>query len=136
MAVIYSPPCYPNSSFKHNLGKLFDWLNQISNTIIVMGDFNENILKGSSICKFMGQKGFKQHVTQETTEKGKLVDHVYVKTTQYDVECAVMPAYFSDHEGILCSVKDDQGQLDDIESLFVFDESRIKLICLSHSATS
>ena len=130
MAVIYRPPCYPNSLFKHNLGKLLDWLNPISNTIVVMGDFNENILRGSSICKFMGQKGFKQHVTQETTEKGTLIDHVYVKTTQYDVECAVMPAYFSDHEGILCSfsVKDDQGQLDDIESLFVFDSDDVEAV--------
>ncbi|XP_029934951.1 uncharacterized protein LOC115378676 [Myripristis murdjan] len=111
LAVIYRPPCYPNSLFKQNLGRLLDWLHPISNTIVIMGDFNENILKTSSISKFMGEKGFSQHVTQETTEKGTLIDHVYVKTTQYNVECAVMPTYFSDHEGVLCSftVKDDQG---------------------------
>ncbi|XP_074538707.1 uncharacterized protein LOC141800196 [Halichoeres trimaculatus] len=127
LAVIYCPPCYPNLVLKENLGKLLDWLNPISNTIVVMGDFNENILKNSSICKFMGTKGFMQHVTQETTEKGTLIDHVYVKTAQYDVECAVMPTYFSDHEGILCSfrVKDDQGQVDvsvgELEELFDAD---------------
>ncbi|XP_029901985.1 uncharacterized protein LOC115355355 [Myripristis murdjan] len=111
LAVIYRPPCYPNSLFKQNLGRLLDWLHPISNTIVIMGDFNENILKTSSISKFMGEKGFSQHVTQETTEKGTLIDHVYVKTTRYNVECAVMPTYFSDHEGVLCSftVKDDQG---------------------------
>ncbi|XP_074526296.1 uncharacterized protein LOC141790369 [Halichoeres trimaculatus] len=124
LTVIYCPPCYPNLVLKENLGKLLDWLNPISNTIVVMGDFNENILKNLSICKFMGTKGFMQHVTQETTEKGTLIDHVYVKTAQYDVECAVMPTYFSDHEGILCSfrVKDDQGQVDvsvgELEELF------------------
>ncbi|XP_074546718.1 uncharacterized protein LOC141805519 isoform X3 [Halichoeres trimaculatus] len=124
LAVMYCPPCYPNLVLKENLGKLLDWLNPISNTIVVMGDFNENIMKNSSICKFMGTKGFMQHVTQETTEKGTLIDHVYVKTAQYDVECAVMPTYFSDHEGILCSfrVKDDQGQVDvsvgELEELF------------------
>ncbi len=124
ISIIYRPPCYPNSVFKQNLGKLLDWLNPISNTIVIMGDFNENILKRSSICKFMGKKGFSQHVTQETTEKGTLIDHVYVKTTGFDVECAVMPTYFSDHEGILCSfsVKDDQGELEDIERLFAVDE--------------
>ncbi|XP_044191554.1 uncharacterized protein LOC122969696 [Thunnus albacares] len=124
MAVLYRPPSYPSSLFKHNVEKLLDWLNPISKTIVLMGDFNENILKESSICKFLSLKGFKQHVTQETTEKGTLIDHVYVKTTRYNVECAVMPAYFSDHEGILCSfgVLDDQGQLDDIDSLIMFDE--------------
>ncbi|XP_029933198.1 uncharacterized protein LOC115377526 [Myripristis murdjan] len=126
LAVIYRPPCYPISLFKQNLGKLLDWLNPISNTIVIMGDFNENILKTSSICKFMGEKGFSQHVTQETTEKGTLIDHVYVKTTQYNVECAVMPTYFSDHEGVLCSfsVNDDQGlvvDLEEVEGLFESD---------------
>ncbi|XP_029933202.1 uncharacterized protein LOC115377530, partial [Myripristis murdjan] len=117
LAVIYRPPCYPITLFKQNLGKLLDWLHPISNTIVIMGDFNENILKTSSICKFMGEKGFSQHVTQETTEKGTLIDHVYVKTTQYNVECAVMPTYFSDHEGVACSfsVNNDQGLVVDLE---------------------
>ncbi len=80
--------------------------------------------KRSSICKFMGKKGFHQHVTQKTTEKGTLIDHVYVKTTQFDVECAVMPTYVGDHEGILCSlsVKDDQEEVEDIERLFAVDD--------------
>ncbi|XP_029910642.1 uncharacterized protein LOC115361416 [Myripristis murdjan] len=126
LAVIYRPPCYPITLFKQNLGKLLDWLHPISNTIVIMGDFNENILKTSSICKFMGEKGFSQHVTQETTEKGTLIDHVYVKTTQYNVECAVMPTYFSDHEGVACSfsVNDDQGlvvDLEEVEGLFESD---------------
>ncbi len=72
----------------------------------------------------MGKIGFHQHVTQETTEKGTLIDHVYVKTTRFDVECAVMPTYFSDHEGILCSfsVKDDPDELEGIEGLFAVDD--------------
>ncbi|XP_030019133.1 uncharacterized protein LOC115439438 [Sphaeramia orbicularis] len=119
MAVIYRPPCYPNSLFKQNLGKLLDWLNPISNTIVIMGDFNEDILKRPSICKFMGQKGYIQHVTQETTEKGTLIDHVYVKTTRYDVDCTVMSAYFSDHEAIWCGFRvKDQDLLEDVDLLF------------------
>lgn len=119
MAVIYRPPCYPILLFKQYLGKLLDWLNPISNTIVVMGDFNEDILKRPSICKFMGEKGYNQHVTQETTEKGTLIDHVYVKTTQYDVECSVMSTYFSDHEAIWCGLRvKDESLVEDQDVLF------------------
>uniref|UniRef100_A0A672F4L9 ATP-dependent DNA helicase n=2 Tax=Salarias fasciatus TaxID=181472 RepID=A0A672F4L9_SALFA len=124
MAVIYRPPRYPNSLFKQNLQRLLRWLNPISDTIVVMGDFNENILTGSSISKLMGSKGFDQLVTQASTEKGTLIDHVYVRSRQFAVECAVMPTYFSDHEGILCSFRagGDQGQLEELDRWFELDD--------------
>ena len=103
MAVLYRPPTYTMTLFKENLDKVLDWLNHQSTTIAVMGDFNDNILKSSTVCKFMIDKGFIQTVKQATTENGTLIDHVYIKTSQYDVECVVVPTYFSDHEGILCS---------------------------------
>uniref|UniRef100_A0AAX7UK93 ATP-dependent DNA helicase n=1 Tax=Astatotilapia calliptera TaxID=8154 RepID=A0AAX7UK93_ASTCA len=105
IAVIYRPPSYTMALFKQNLGKLLDWLDKKSNTVVVMGDFNDNVLKSSSICKFVTDKGFIQHVTQPTTEKGTLIDHVYVKTTHYNVKAVVFPTYFSDHEGIFCTFK-------------------------------
>ena len=105
IAVIYRPPSYPMSLFKEYLAKLLDWLDPKSSTIVVMGDFNDDILKSSTISKFITDKSYVQLVTQPTTEKGTLIDHVYVKTTQYDVESIVLPTYFSDHEGIVCSFK-------------------------------
>jgi len=102
IAVIYRPPSYPMSLFKENVGKLLDWLNPLSETIVVMGDFNDDILKSLTIYKLITDKGYVQLVTQPTTEKGTLIDHVYVKTTQYTVEAIVFPTYFSDHEGVLC----------------------------------
>lgn len=105
VAVIYRPPSYPMSLFKEHLGKLLDWLHPKSNNIAVMGDFNDDLLKSSSVCKFLTDKGFGQVVTQATTEKGTLIDHVYVKTSDYEVECEVVPAYFSDHEAVVCSFK-------------------------------
>ena len=103
IAVIYRPPSYPMPLFKGHLGKLLNWLNPLSNTIAVIGDFNDDILKSSSMAKFMRNKGFVQFVKQPTTINGTLIDHVYVKTTHYIVESLVLPTYFSDHEGIMCS---------------------------------
>ncbi|XP_053179094.1 uncharacterized protein LOC128362380 [Scomber japonicus] len=105
VAVIYRPPSYPMSLFKEHLGKLLDWLHPKSNNIAVMGDFNDDLLKSSSVCKLLTDKGFVQLVTQATTEQGTLIDHVYVNTSDYEVECEVVPAYFSDHEAIVCSFK-------------------------------
>lgn len=35
-------------------------------------------------------------MTQETTDKGTLIDHFCV---QFYIDCEVIPTYFSDHEG-------------------------------------
>ena len=103
IAIIYRSPSYPMTLFKVNLGKLLDWLSLKSDTIAVIEDFNDDILKSSSVIKFMTNKGFVQFLKQPTTENGTLIDHVYVKTTHYIVESLVLPTYFSDHEGIICS---------------------------------
>ncbi len=105
IAVIYRPPCYPMSTFKIDLCKLIAFLDSTSSTTCIMGDFNDDIMKSSSVSKFMIDKGYVQLVTQPTTEKGTLIDHVYVKTQKYEVHVTVLPTYFSDHEGVLCSFK-------------------------------
>ena len=79
------------------------WLDSLDKTVVVIGDFNDDVLTSSSICGFMQHEGFVQHVTQPTTERGTLIDHVYVKTSVYDVESIVWPVYFSDHEAVVCS---------------------------------
>ena len=88
--------------FKEHVAKLIDWLDPKANTIAVMGDFNDDILKSSSISKLLTNKGYVQLVTEATTERGTLIDHVYVKSTDYVVDAVVRPMYFSDHEGIVC----------------------------------
>ncbi|KAJ0056017.1 hypothetical protein NL108_017782 [Boleophthalmus pectinirostris] len=105
VVVIYRPPSYPMSLLIKNMKKLFKWIHFKSETIVIVGDFNENILKASKWSKFMLEEGYSQHVECPTTERGTLIDHVFVKTTHFEVHSVVVPTYFSDHEGIACSFK-------------------------------
>ena len=102
LVIIYRPPSYPISLFKQHLGKLLDWVDPLSEDIAVIGDFNDDIFKSSSIAQFVISRGYVQLVTQATTENGTLIDHVYVKTVEYGVEAVIVPTYFSDHEAIVC----------------------------------
>ncbi|XP_023815259.2 uncharacterized protein LOC101163383 isoform X1 [Oryzias latipes] len=104
LAVVYRPPSYPVVLFRSHLQDLVLWLETQSESVVVMGDFNEDILKSSSIFNLMTDRGFRQHVTSPTTERGEtIIDHVYVKTSKFTVKAVVSQIYFSDHEGILCS---------------------------------
>ncbi|XP_076132870.1 uncharacterized protein LOC143114916 [Alosa pseudoharengus] len=104
LVVIYRPPSYPMTVFKHHLGNLLNLLSKMGDNIVVMGDFNEDSLKSNSLINFMATKQFTQIVSEPTTEAGTLIDHVYVKhTCMYTVIAKVMPVYFSTHEAILCT---------------------------------
>ncbi|XP_075334585.1 uncharacterized protein LOC142395729 [Odontesthes bonariensis] len=106
MVVIYRSPQYPLSLFKINLVKMLDWLEQLATgTIALMGDFNDDILKSSTILNCVKTRGYVQIVQEATTEMGSLIDHIYVKSDVYEGEAVVIPTYFSDHEGILCGFK-------------------------------
>nr|XP_043868972.1 uncharacterized protein LOC122758736 [Solea senegalensis] len=105
IAVLYRPPCYPMTLFKEHLGTFLDWLDSPNETIAVMGDFNDDILKSSSTCTLLTEKGFVQIVTEATTEKGTLIDHIYIKQADNGAESLVLPTYFSDHEAVLCLFK-------------------------------
>lgn len=103
IAVIYRPPSYPIALFKKNLHNLLDYLTPLSNNIVIMGDFNEDVLKSSSLPTFMSHQGYTQLVQQPTTEKGTLIDHIYAKTNNYSMNAQVIPTYFSDHEAVICT---------------------------------
>ncbi len=100
VVVIYRPPSYKMQDFIENLKKLVSEIHEISTRCIVMGDFNENLLGNDSfIEKAMIDQGYKQYVTDPTTENATLIDHVYARGIDH-VNTSIRPIYYSYHEAI------------------------------------
>lgn len=63
---------------------MFDNLEKLFNKIVVVGDFNENLLNDKRIVyNYMLLRGFKQYVKELIIENGILIDYVYVKGCEY-----------------------------------------------------
>ncbi|XP_033967886.2 uncharacterized protein [Pseudochaenichthys georgianus] len=106
VAVVYRPPNYPMTQFKTNMPQLTNALNATSNNIVMLGDFNQDLLKSTSMSTFMTTLGYSQLVSEPTTEKGTLIDHVYLtNTSPYLGETTVKPMYFSTHEAVQCLLR-------------------------------
>lgn len=99
VVVIYRPPSYRMETFRRHLISLLRKLDDMGKGFLVIGDFNENILKSSSVLKLMNDHGYVQYVKEPTTEGGTLIDHVYVRGVK-NVDVRVIPTYFSYHEAI------------------------------------
>ncbi|KAK0151602.1 ATP-dependent DNA helicase PIF1 [Merluccius polli] len=97
------PNSYKIDMFRHKLLQVIFNLDKHAGRKLIMGDFNEDILVSSSIQKLLEQHGYTQHVRVGTTDKGTLIDHVYVKDTE-DVIVEVTQTYYSFHEAILISL--------------------------------
>ncbi|CAG2192522.1 unnamed protein product [Mytilus edulis] len=100
IATIYRTQKYQIELFLRNVCALLSELTQLSSSIIVLGDFNQDIIKGGrSIQDFMASFGFEQLVQEATTEGGTLIDHVYIKSC-VKVQVSVIPTYYSYHDAI------------------------------------
>ncbi|CAG2241375.1 unnamed protein product [Mytilus edulis] len=100
VATVYRTQKYNLGKFLENLEILICKLVDLSEKIVVIGDFNQDILKGGcTVFNFMSSKGFRQLVDSPTTEGGTLIDHVYVKGC-LDTQIAIIPTYYSYHEAL------------------------------------
>ncbi len=102
-ALLYRPNSYPLDMFRQNILHVIDELEKHSGKKVIMGDFNEDILTSSTIGTLMELHGYSQHVQQPTTEKGTLIDHVYVKDAE-NVSVEIVQTYYSYHQAVLISL--------------------------------
>ena len=103
----YIPPGVSKVAAKYHIEKLIGNVLHDTDRVIVLGDFNEDILfdqEGKLIHECFMQMGFQQHVTCSTTDYGSLLDHVYSRRID-DFGVDVVDTYYSDHDRVFCFFK-------------------------------
>ena len=73
---------------------------------IICGDVNCDPVN-SPLAKYMVERGCGQIVTEPTHDKGNTLDHFYVRPVEMVTNYFVHPLYFSDHDAICASVKEE-----------------------------
>ena len=91
------------SEFCDDLRKLLEK----NRTTFILGDFNSNVYKQSSISKEVEQLGFQQAIKLPTHIQGGLIDHCYVSTDVNSENFTInqKSVYFTDHDIIELRVK-------------------------------
>ncbi|XP_071944760.1 uncharacterized protein [Antedon mediterranea] len=98
ITVIYRPPIYDIKKFCKVLENLLEAIHKVGTRCIIMGDFNEDLLKNiSHVNNLLARHNYQQLITSSTTEGGTLLDHVYIRNLD-TVHTEVIPIYYSYHE--------------------------------------
>ena len=103
---VYRRPQQPLATFLSLVDQFVSNLPQIVPTII-LGDFNDDLLKTSNssrLLQLMSSKGFSQLVQASTTDSGSLLDHIYCNSVGVDIYVDVVDTYYSDHDATCISL--------------------------------
>ena len=85
----------------------YGFYNKEENTCLI-GDLNFDAAKTNDLSKYLSRLQFSQMVGRATHLDGHILDHVYVPQTKTNqVELKHHYCYYSDHDGILVSLKKD-----------------------------
>uniref|UniRef100_A0A0F8ANU7 ATP-dependent DNA helicase PIF1 n=1 Tax=Larimichthys crocea TaxID=215358 RepID=A0A0F8ANU7_LARCR len=105
IATVYKPPNFPLEKFVPNMKSLLDALDMLDHhPTIVCGDFNEDLLsKGKkTINNLFRSRGYTQLITESTTEKNTLIDHIYISHPDKCLQSGVLQTYYSYHSPVYC----------------------------------
>ena len=77
--------------------------------VIMLGDFNVNLMENSSEKKTLSkylceQEHYIQLINQETTDYKTQIDHIYTNIHEQIHRSGVLESYFSDHKPIFVSL--------------------------------
>lgn len=106
VCTVYCPGTRISLTNKQLPQKLKMQLDTTSTKILVLGDFNENLLSKSDSRRLYTSfidYGFKQHINGPTTTNGSLIDHIYT----YNIEgshSGVLSSFYSYHDPVYLTV--------------------------------
>lgn len=104
IATIYKRPSLAVNSFLDLLRALLNLMPPTVPTMIV-GDFNMSSSDDSHLVKFMDCSGYKQYVSQPTTDSGSTLDHIYYNRVDDEAMVDIHDVYYSDHDAVFLTVK-------------------------------
>jgi hypothetical protein len=99
----------PKTSFVELLSVLQRVIEKIGHfrpcNVMIVGDFNIDFLRcpTNTVTTFL--KDYRQCITCPTTDYGSLLDHLYTNIDNEKLKINVLESYFSDHKGIVASLK-------------------------------
>ena len=105
ICAVYRKPSLSMNLFKNLLDELLQLLPEHVPTMI-LGDFNDNLISDrmSPLVRFMCKHGYKQYVSQPTTDNGSIIDHIYFNRDDDNAIIDVHDVYYSDHDAVLLTI--------------------------------
>ncbi|XP_062601396.1 uncharacterized protein LOC134263100 [Saccostrea cucullata] len=100
IVTIYRPSTLSVPQFIDRLQNIIEYYRKFTKHLIFHGDFNEDAKSGGPIQTFMSNLGFRQVVNFCTTERGTILDHVYV-SGPIQIEVSRLPTYYSYHDAVV-----------------------------------
>ena len=103
----YRPPQFSVSECIRYLKRLLDHLSEMScDVIIISGDLNEDQFsnRNKPLYNLFTEYGYQQLITSSTTEKGTLLDTIFVRDSDvHKVKATgIIQTYYSYHDAVFC----------------------------------
>lgn len=103
IVVVYKPIATTTAAFCTALNNINTQTELLDTKYTVfLGDFNRNLMKENILTPL---KQYKQVITEPTTAKGTLLDHIYIKPAPSHNTASVLTTYYSYHDPVSISIK-------------------------------
>ena len=99
LCVVYRHPNGPKKRLCNLPQDLIEQMHaEHASTIIVVGDFNENLFTSNPIiCSYFQQRNFQQHASEATTQNDTLLDHIYTYNA-HSCHVGKLSTFYSYHD--------------------------------------